>query len=114
MIEKRSGFVYAVVVAAAVPSRPPIHSFIPLLHSLESPPFFSLLLLPTILPISDLPAHAIIPSQTTCTCTYTIRHKEGFGASYITYVLYCTLHVPYMYIHHTTQKRLPSPSSSGK
>lgn len=80
------------------------YSFIPLLHSLEFPPFFLFFSL-----ICDLPDHAIIPSQTrsdvhtpydtkraltqvhsirtvlylTCTLharTYIIRHKKGFPA----------------------------------
>lgn len=52
-------------------------------------------------PICDLPDHAIIPSQTTCTCTYTIRHKKGFRAS--TLHTYCT--VPYMYLTCTLHAR---------
>lgn len=90
MIEKRSGFVYAVVVAAAVPSRLArlfIHSFIPLLHSLGFPPFFLLfsslssVTCPTIQSIHlKLHVHVHTPYDT----------KKGFRASYITYVLYCT------------------------
>lgn len=92
MIEKGSGlFTLSLLLLLFPLARLFIHS--PPSFS-RIPPFFSSSSSSSWTPICDLPDHAIIPSQTTCTCTYTIRHKKGFGAS--TYVLYCTLHVPYM------------------
>lgn len=104
MIRKRSDFVYAVVAAAAVPSRPPIHSFIHSFSSfiLSDPPsaFF---------PLPPLPlGHLSVTCPTMRSFhlklhvhVHTPYDTKGASAQVTLgiYVLYCTLHVPYIGIH---------------